>query len=301
MRVSSAKAKGRRFQQQIVASIKEVFTHLTANDVVSVSMGTNGEDITLSPLAEKCFPYSVECKNTEKLTLTAALAQGRANALRGKTPILAIRRNRQIPYAVVPEATMTRLLTCCEDEWNLHVVADFNLERLNIWTAIEAQSENWGKSSTGRKKRSSKAEKAEKACSPPRQLKLCEMLGQPSTVRSPLQSDKRRAPALRLSSKIERGNTYVVCLWSDFMQLVRMEFDYRSVDEHVPQDEREDARSRSPQTVLHVLEDLRSNIEGTIERVRSTNVNATGNPTLARVVSSLTDELQRVGRNNNDE
>ena len=62
----------------------------------------NGEDIILSPAAEAVFNYSVECKNTERLNVWAALEQSCGNAPRGKIPILAIRKNRHTPYAVIP-------------------------------------------------------------------------------------------------------------------------------------------------------------------------------------------------------
>ena len=112
MRPQSAKAKGRRFQQEVVATIKAAFPHLRDNDVVSVSMGAGGEDIVLSPAAEEVFAYSVECKNVERLNIWAALEQACGNAPRGKTPILAIRRNRQTPQAVVPWDHFMELVRC---------------------------------------------------------------------------------------------------------------------------------------------------------------------------------------------
>lgn len=102
MLTQSAKAKGRRAQQEIVATIKKAFPTLKDNDVQSVSMGTGGEDIVMSPLAESMFPYSVECKNVERLNVWKAIEQTQTNAPRGKLPILAIRRNRTKPSAVIP-------------------------------------------------------------------------------------------------------------------------------------------------------------------------------------------------------
>ena len=102
MKTQSAKAKGRRFQQEIAATIKGAFPHLRDNDVISVSMGAGGEDIVLSPAAEAVFRYSVECKNVERLNIWSALEQASGNAPRGKTPIVAIRKNRQAAQAVIP-------------------------------------------------------------------------------------------------------------------------------------------------------------------------------------------------------
>lgn len=102
MKTQSCKAKGRKLQQEVVASIKGSFPQLTGNDVKSVAMGSNGEDIVMSPLAEAMFPYSVECKNVERLNIWKAVEQAEANVERGKIPILAIRKNRTRPLAVVP-------------------------------------------------------------------------------------------------------------------------------------------------------------------------------------------------------
>ena len=63
-------------------------------------MGAGGEDVMLSPKARALFPYSIECKNVEKLNLWEAWKQAEANA-GGYEPLLIIKRNRQKPLAVV--------------------------------------------------------------------------------------------------------------------------------------------------------------------------------------------------------
>lgn len=102
MKPQSCKQKGRKFQQEIAQSIKDTFPALRDNDVKSTSMGCGGEDIIMSPLTESMFPYSLECKNVEKLNVYAALEQAASNAPRNKQPVLAMRRNRTKPYAVIP-------------------------------------------------------------------------------------------------------------------------------------------------------------------------------------------------------
>lgn len=102
MRPQSCKAKGRRFQQQIAASITGRFPSLTDDDVWSTSMGCGGEDIRLSTAAREKFPYSVECKNVEKINIWQCLEQAKANAPQGTTPCLAFTRNRSPTYAVIP-------------------------------------------------------------------------------------------------------------------------------------------------------------------------------------------------------
>ncbi len=102
MRPQSCKSKGRRFQQQIAASITQRFPALTSDDVWSTSMGCGGEDIRLSTAARLKFPYSVECKNVEKINVWQCLEQAQANAPEGATPCLAFTRNRSPTYAVLP-------------------------------------------------------------------------------------------------------------------------------------------------------------------------------------------------------
>lgn len=71
-------------------------------------MGAGGEDVQLSPRARQLFPFSVECKNTERLSLWAALAQANANA-KGHTPLLVAKRNGVDPICVVGWEEFLRL------------------------------------------------------------------------------------------------------------------------------------------------------------------------------------------------
>ena len=109
MRVSSAKSKGRRLQQQVAEDILSTFPELSGNDVRSVSMGTNGEDIIMSPLAESLFPYSIECKNVERLNVWGAVTQASGNCGSSKTPMVVFTKNRSKVYAVIPWSTMILL------------------------------------------------------------------------------------------------------------------------------------------------------------------------------------------------
>lgn len=60
--------------------ILQTYPKLKPDDVRSTSMGASGEDIQLSPAARNVFPYSVECKNTERLGLRSAWQQAKMNA-----------------------------------------------------------------------------------------------------------------------------------------------------------------------------------------------------------------------------
>lgn len=94
MKPRSAKAKGRKLQQEVQQKILEVFRGiLEADDVRPVMMSGSGVDIQLSPLARKTFPYSVECKNTEKIAIWGAIKQATENTVVGTEPAVVFRRN----------------------------------------------------------------------------------------------------------------------------------------------------------------------------------------------------------------
>jgi hypothetical protein len=101
VRTSSAKAKGRRLQNATARAIREAFPELETGDVRPAIMGESGEDIRLSPAARRVFPFSVECKNQERLNIWAALAQAEANAVDGAAPLLVFSRNRSGTYVAL--------------------------------------------------------------------------------------------------------------------------------------------------------------------------------------------------------
>ena len=101
MKTSSAKAKGRRLQQKFMQLLIEKLD-IDPEDIESRSMGAAGEDLIMSKAARNKFPYSVECKNQEKLNIWSAWDQ--ANNNRGiYEPIVVIKRNG-VPPLVVLEA-----------------------------------------------------------------------------------------------------------------------------------------------------------------------------------------------------
>lgn len=101
MKPRSAKAKGRTLQNTVRDLILEHFPTLHPDDVVSTQMGGAGVDIQLSPQARKVFPYSIECKNTEKLAIWAALEQAWNNVKDGTSPVLFFKRNRSKIYVTM--------------------------------------------------------------------------------------------------------------------------------------------------------------------------------------------------------
>lgn len=109
MKTSSAKNKGRVLQQWVRDLILEAFTDLEPDDVRSTSMGAGGEDVQLSPAARRHFPYSVECKNVEKLNVWAAYEQADANS-GNYEPILVMKKNRKKPLIVMDAEAFMELI-----------------------------------------------------------------------------------------------------------------------------------------------------------------------------------------------
>jgi hypothetical protein len=72
-------------------------------------MGDSGEDILLSPAARRLFPFSVECKNQEKLNIWGALEQAEENS-GNHTPLVIFKRNRSKTYTVLEFDKLLELL-----------------------------------------------------------------------------------------------------------------------------------------------------------------------------------------------
>ena len=109
MKPRSAKNKGKRLQNKIRDLILEKFDSLEKDDVRSITMGDSGEDILLSPAARRLFPFSVECKNQEKLNIWSSIEQAEENS--GKhTPLVIFKRNRTKTYAVLEFDKLLELL-----------------------------------------------------------------------------------------------------------------------------------------------------------------------------------------------
>lgn len=76
-------------------------------DVESRSMGAGGEDIIMARAARQKFPYSVECKNTERLNVWDAYDQACANC-GDYEPILFIKKNGRKPLVVLDAESFIR-------------------------------------------------------------------------------------------------------------------------------------------------------------------------------------------------
>ena len=105
------KQKGRKFQQDLVKVLMETFTHLEEGDIMSRSMGAAGEDLILSPAARKVFPFAVEAKCQEKVSLRNWWEQAKANATAELDPLLITKQSRKEPLVVLDLKTFIKLIS----------------------------------------------------------------------------------------------------------------------------------------------------------------------------------------------
>ena len=107
MKTSSAKAKGRRFQQWVRDQlIEQLDVH--PEDIESRSMGAGGEDLIMARAAREKFPYSIECKNQETLNVWKSYEQAESNS-GDYEPVVFIKRNNQKPLVVVDAEYFVKL------------------------------------------------------------------------------------------------------------------------------------------------------------------------------------------------
>ena len=107
MKTQSAKAKGRRLQQWIRDQLIEKL-EVHPEDIESRSMGAGGEDLIMARAAREKFPYSVECKNQEKMNVWESYSQATDNS-GDYEPIVVIKRNNHKPLVVVDAEYFVRL------------------------------------------------------------------------------------------------------------------------------------------------------------------------------------------------
>ena len=107
---ASRKAKGRRLQQAVRQDLVDCLG-IDPGDILSTAMGQSGCDIYLSPAARALFPYGVECKAQETISLPAWWEQCTANAeAEGLAPLLVLKQSRREALAVLRWADLLALL-----------------------------------------------------------------------------------------------------------------------------------------------------------------------------------------------
>lgn len=103
MKTRSAKNKGKRLQNKVKDLLVEKYKHILEDgDFKSTTMGESGIDIQLSPAARKIFPWAVECKNQEAISIWKCLQQAEDAAIAEKLkPLLIFKRNRSKTYVTL--------------------------------------------------------------------------------------------------------------------------------------------------------------------------------------------------------
>ena len=99
MKTQSAKAKGRRLQQWIRDQLIEKL-EVHPEDIESRSMGAGGEDLIMARAARQKFPFSIECKNVEKLNVWEAYEQAKSNC-NDYEPLVVMKKNQKKPLVVI--------------------------------------------------------------------------------------------------------------------------------------------------------------------------------------------------------
>ena len=94
MNIRSAKAKGRRLAQFAKDIMLKFAPSLEEDDIRVTPASVPGEDLQMSPLAKKTYPYSVECKNHERLNIWKAYEQSESNTKEHETAIVVFTKNR---------------------------------------------------------------------------------------------------------------------------------------------------------------------------------------------------------------
>ena len=99
MKTSSAKAKGRKLQQWFRDCLIDVL-EIHEEDIESRSMGAGGEELIMARAAREKFPYTVECKNQEKINIWESYTQADSNS-KVYEPVVVMKRNKHKPLVLV--------------------------------------------------------------------------------------------------------------------------------------------------------------------------------------------------------
>ena len=113
MKTQSAKAKGRNLQKWVVQKLIKTFD-IHPEDIKSCSMGAGGEDVVMARAAREKFPFSVECKNVEKLNVWDAYEQAKANC-NDYEPIVIMKKNHKKPLVVLDAEHFIKLVQRLQD------------------------------------------------------------------------------------------------------------------------------------------------------------------------------------------
>lgn len=101
MNTATRKAKGKRLQKYVCNLILKYYSILNDQDVKSIRMGRKGEDVQLSKRAKELVPYSIECKNQEKMKYLWDAYEQAVNNSNNLEPMVVIKINQKKPLVVI--------------------------------------------------------------------------------------------------------------------------------------------------------------------------------------------------------
>ena len=101
MNTATRKAKGKRLQKHMCNLILKYFPILSDKDVISIRMGRPGEDVQLSNKAKKVFPYSIECKNQERMKYLWDAYEQAINNSKNLKPLVVLKINNKKPLILI--------------------------------------------------------------------------------------------------------------------------------------------------------------------------------------------------------
>lgn len=78
--IASAKNKGREGQKEVARLLLKAFSELVEDDIRSTPMGSQGEDLLLSPQARELIPWNIEVKRGKAFNLVRAIKQAEVRA-----------------------------------------------------------------------------------------------------------------------------------------------------------------------------------------------------------------------------
>ena len=110
-KTATGKAKGRKGQQEIRDAILKTFPQLEPDDVKSTAMGSQGEDVQLSPAARRLMPVSIEVKRRKDFA-TLYGYQDQAKQDGSYEPVVFLRGDRRNWLVVVNMDHYLELMEC---------------------------------------------------------------------------------------------------------------------------------------------------------------------------------------------
>lgn len=122
MNPRSNKNKGRKGQQEIQQLILKICPELHPDDCRSNPMGSDGEDILLSPAARKLLPWNIEVKRKKRIGACRFMEQASGHG--GHQPVAFFREDHGEWFACISAEKliyMTRLLAeYNKEDWSLY-------------------------------------------------------------------------------------------------------------------------------------------------------------------------------------